>query len=108
METMIDFTLPNSMIINGIALNLQTLGAENEMTNCQETKLGTINKIKLYEPYHMVYMIWSKASLRFKCADSLSHVRYESALKSLYIETPNLLYIKYFLISLLYLNKILI
>ena len=48
-ETLLDFTLPNSMIINGIALNLQTLGAENDMSNCQETKLGIINKIKAYD-----------------------------------------------------------
>ena len=45
-ETLIDFTLPNSMIINGIALNLQTLGVENDISNCQETKLGIINKIQ--------------------------------------------------------------
>ena len=45
-ETLIDFTLPNSMIINGIALNLQTLGAENDMSKCQETKIGIINKIQ--------------------------------------------------------------
>ena len=53
-ETLLDFTLPNSMIINGIALNLQTLGAENDMSNCQETKLGIIDKIKAYKMSHMI------------------------------------------------------
>lgn len=34
-----DLNLPNSMIVNGIVLNL------NDISNCQETKLGRMNKI---------------------------------------------------------------